>query len=481
VNAAGSLLQAPLVELKRRLDQGEITAVDLIEATLDRIETSAETINAFAEVDAAGARRAAIASDSARRSGDNAPMSGIPISVKDAFDVAGMRATSGRLSDARRSARDAPVVRRLREAGAIIVGKTTVPDFLSDRQVVGAEFGITRNPWDPGRTPGGSSTGAAAAVAAGLSTLDLGSDLAGSLRMPAAWCGLYGHKPSNGIVSKASHMPWPEGGILEPMISAVGPMTRSAIDLGLVFDRMVGPEGPRSRGWKLDLPPARATEIRGARIGLWLDDPTAPIDMETRTAILAVAAALEAAGGEVTPIAELPGMGEEGEDLFLRLQAGEVAHGFDEPKWREHVAAAAEGSRFSAYVTQTFREGMDALERQMGIVAAWQDDVFSRFDVILTPATACVAPPLVLDGSADRSLVLDGRTFDGSVAGAWSRLTLLPQCATTVVPAGPGSITGLPVGLQIVGAHLDDRTTLAFATEMERQDIVRYSAAPEWR
>lgn len=476
-----TLLQFDATAQLALLASGTLSARELVTASVDLIDARDGELGAFTDSDRSAAIAAAASVDEARARGAGLPpLAGVPFSVKDPFDAAGLRASHGRLSDSRVSTRDAPVVRRLRDAGAIVVGKTNVPVFLDDHQASNPDFGVTRNPWDPRRSPGGSSGGSGAAVAAGMSSIDLGSDLAGSLRIPTAWCGLFGHKPSTGIVPKTSHMPWPEGGLLEPLVSAVGPMTRSARDLRLFLDQMIGADGPDARAWRLELPPPRVTGLAGLRVGLWLDDEYAHVDDETRAMISAFALALEGEGARIVPLQAPPGSGRAGDDLFVRLQAGEVVHGFADEDFARHEDLARTGAVFSVEVTQSLRTGLDALERQRSIAGAWDREVFDHVDVVLCPAAPIAAPTLSAHPAAEREIVIDDEVFGSDQIGAWSRLTLLPRCAATVVPLGPGPRSGLPIGAQLVSAYLEDLTAIQVAIDAEATGLIAYMPPPEW-
>lgn len=452
--------------LLAQLAAGEFSATDLVQAHLDRIEGPGAALNAFTLLDADGALTAAKEVDRARAAGEPLrPLAGLPISVKDSVDVAGLRSTHGRLSDAYVATVDAPAVRRLRTAGCLVLGKTNVPVYLSGHESSNETFGATRNPWDLTRSSGGSSGGASAAVAGGLAVADLGSDLAGSLRLPASWCGLSGHRPSNGIVSKLGNLPWPRGGLLEPPISAIGPITRTAADAELFFTTLVGAEGPESLGWRLELPPARFDRLAGVRVAVWLDDEAAPVDAETRGAIEGFAQRLRASGAEVSRFTTPPVSGRAGLDLFLRLQAGEVVHGFDDAKFAEHVALA-DSSPFSRAVTATHRDVLADWETQRAVVVAWQQR-FTDVDVVLAP---CAPRPATRYG--------EGVVGDDLVS--WNRLASIGKLPVSVLALGPGAQTGLPIGVQVLGPYLEDRTPLRFAVLAEAAGLAGWKEPAPW-
>ncbi|PRY11104.1 amidase family protein [Kineococcus rhizosphaerae] len=454
-------------ELLAQLAAGEFSATDLVQAHLDRIAGPGAVLNAFTLVDADGALTAAKEVDRARAAGEPlGPLAGLPISVKDSVDVAGLRSTHGRLSDAYVATVDAPAVRRLREAGCVVLGKTNLPVYLSGHESANETFGRTLNPWDLQRSSGGSSGGASAAVAGGLAVADLGSDLAGSLRMPAAWCGLSGHRPSNGVVSKLGNLPWPPGGLLEPQVSAIGPITRTAADAAAFFAAMAGPEGPEAVGWRLELPPARATALAGVRVGVWLDDEACPVDAETRSAITGLADALERAGAVVAEFTDPPVAGHADLELFCRLQAGEVVHGFDEERFAEHVAAAAAGSGFSRAVTATHRQVLADWEAQRAAMARWARR-FEDVDVVLAPAVP-------------RTATRYGEDVDAAALVSWNRLTSIGKLPSTVLALGPGAESGLPVGVQVLGPYLEDHTPLTFAVLAEAAGLAGWKAPAPW-
>ncbi|HVV08294.1 amidase family protein [Amycolatopsis sp.] len=466
------------------LASGAVTAVELLERHLALLDGPGAALGAVVDTDREGARAAAEAVDAGRAAGHApGPLAGLPVTIKDAFDAKGMRTSHGRLSDAHRATGDAPLVRRLREAGAIVVGKTNVPVHLADHQSANADFGRTRNPFAPGRSPGGSSGGAAAAVAAGLAVADFGSDLAGSLRVPAAWCGLFGHRPSNGIVSKLGHLPWPAGGLLEPRVSAVGPMTRSAADSARFLDVIAGAEGLDAFAWRLELPPARVDALAGTRVAVWPDDPACLADNETRAAIRAFADALDRAGAHVEELADPPVRGEGAIELFVRLQAGEVVHGLDDEAYARSAGLVDAPGRAGAMArghVRSLRAALDDFEAQRHIAARWAE-VHERYHVVLCPAAPCAAPPHSDVPNETRLLTLDGTGVPAADAvAAWSRISSLGGGPATVVPLGAGAVSGLPVGAQLLGRYLDDRTPLRVAALAEEAGLVGFTTPEGW-
>jgi amidase len=319
-------------------------------------------------------------------------------------------------------------------------------------------------------------------VAAGLGVLDLGSDLSGSLRVPASWCGLFGHRPSNGLVSKLGHMPWPQGGRLEPMVSVVGPLVRSAADLGRVMDVIVGLEGDEATAFRIELPPTRVGSLDGCRVGVWIDDPACRIDTETRHAIRAFADALSDSGAMVEELAGPPSVGGDALELFLRLCAGEIAHGLDDEAWafaRSRAASdstspsAAQARRYH----QPLREALDDFEEQRATMARWRK-VFESTDVVLCPATPRVATPHSDEPRDTRTTTIDDEIVESDVIFEWSCLSSIGKLPATVVPVGLGARSGLPVGAQLLGPFLEDRTPIRVAELAEAEGLIEFVAPP---
>ena len=288
-------------ELEAAIRDRSISSRELLELYLQRVDRLNPSLNAVVTLDADRALAAAKRADDRTVAGDElGPLHGLPVTIKDAIETAGIRSTGGarELAD-HVPAADAPAVARLRAAGAIVYGKTNVPKWSGDIQTFNDLFGVTNNPWDLSRTSGGSSGGPAVAVAAGLTSFELGTDIGGSIRIPSSYCGVFGHKPSFGIVSQRGYLDRVGGGVIDADINVFGPLARHAADLEVLLDVLAGPNVEDAIGWRLQLPGPRHHDLSGYRIGLWLDDPAAEIDTEIGDALSAAAGALAAAGAHV--------------------------------------------------------------------------------------------------------------------------------------------------------------------------------------
>ncbi len=274
-----------------------ISSRELLDLYVHRVERINPSINAVVTLDVERATEAAHAADDATVAAagpdELGSLHGLPITVKDAIETAGIRSTGGatELTDHVPEV-DAPAVARLRGAGAIVFGKTNAPRWSGDIQTFNDVFGTTNNPWDRTRTPGGSSGGAAAAVAAGLTSFELGTDIGGSVRIPSHFCGVFGHKPSYGVVSQRGYLDHVGGGVIDADINVFGPMARSAADLDLLLGVLAGPDRELATAWRLELPPPRHDDLGSYRVGLWLDDPVGEVATEMGDVLSAAADAL---------------------------------------------------------------------------------------------------------------------------------------------------------------------------------------------
>ena len=452
-------------ELAARLRAREVSAAELLEQQLARIAVHNPALNAVVTLDAERARARAQRLDADPALLAGAPLRGVPATIKDSFETAGLRTTCGAPQwKSHVPAADADAVRRLVDAGVVVSAKTNVPIYAGDLQSYNLLFGATANPWDAGRTSGGSSGGAAAAVATGLSAFELGSDIGGSIRIPSHFCGVYGHKPSFGLVPIRGHLPPPPGSLATPDLGVAGPIARSADDLALLLGVLGGDEAGR-------LPPPRASRISGFRVAAWLDDADFPIDDEVRGPLLAALDALEKAGARIDrsarPVASLA----QNCDDYLRLlwpvttaHLGEKAFA----RVQEAGRGAEPGSprdRLARYSRVTQREWLLLDEKRQRTRGQWRR-FFESYDVLLCPVgPVCAFPHDPSDDLMARSIVVNGSARWYWDQLAWISLATLAWLPATAAPVGL-SRSGLPVGLQIVGPWQGDATCIEFARLM---------------
>jgi amidase len=462
------------------LREKRVSAVELLKAALARHAETHGTLNAVVAADPDRALERARALDDARMRGESiGPLAGLPMTIKDTFDVAGMAASSGLAEFRRRQVEDALAVSHARHAGAVIWGKTNVPVMAADWQSTNPLYGPTNNPWDQARTPGGSSGGAATALAARVTPLEIGSDIGGSLRVPASFCGVFSHKPTWGVVSQRGHVPPHPGSYAERDLNVVGPMARSARDLRLLLSIIEnGPLAPKA-------PPA---DLKETRIGLWLDDPNCPLDPEVRATIEAFAGELRAAGATVEPIASPVDMrallfsyqtllgAVLGEDLPPgMLRSMERMRFFAQGALKRGAGPLSNAAMAMAY-TARHREWLaaDAVRARLrnGI-----GEAFGKWDAILAPITPVPAFPHDKRPFQKRALKLsDGKTIPYTSMLTWIATATALHLPATAVPAGL-TTQGLPVGAQLIGPIGGDAKTLAIAQAIDEN--VRGFVAPE--
>lgn len=427
---------------------GEASSRELTEAALARVDAVNGAVNAMVELRREAALREAAAADAAiARGGPVGPLHGVPISVKEALNVAGMRTTWGNPAFREYVAdRDATVVARLRQAGAVVAGKTNVATMLGDfAQTSNDLYGTTRNPWDPDRTPGGSSGGAAAAIAAGMTFLEYGSDLVGSIRIPASFCGVYGLKPSAGIVPLTGFQP--PGPPAPPSdmtyMSALGPIARAVGDLRVALRASAGPEPPAAKAFSWSLAPPRHTRLRDFRVGVVLDDRRAAVTSEVGAVLSDAVDTLARTGATVTegwPEGIDPGQSAEPFGfqigLFFAYQQAGGEPGPLTQVIEQEASRMAARAAWSAYFT-----GVDAFLCPVNFTAAFRHD--TRPFGERTIATA------------------DGERPYGDQP-FWIAHATLAGLPAVSAPVGrtPG---GLPVGLQIVGPRYEDDTPVTLA------------------
>src|SRR6266849_5760109 len=294
---------APAVDMLAALRARRVSAVELLDLHRRRIERHNSELNAIVEPDFERARRDAEAADARRARGEDAPLLGLPMTLKESINVRGLRTTAGMsMWKDFRSEHDAPVTTRVKGAGAVVMAKTNVPQMLSDWQSANPVYGRTNNPWDLGRTPGGSTGGGAAALAAGLTPLEFGSDIGGSIRVPAAFCGVYGHRPSETVMPRSGQFPFPPMPNAAVVMGVQGPLARSAEDLEIALDVAAGPEVGEDVGWKLSIPSQRRERLSEFRVALLPTIEWLPLDAEIGAALDGLASRLGRLGCRVKAV-----------------------------------------------------------------------------------------------------------------------------------------------------------------------------------
>jgi amidase len=467
----------PAVELCRLLEVGEVSSVELLDHFLRRIDELDGPINAVVALDAERARARAAEADAAHARGERwGPLHGLPMTIKDAFETEGLVTTSGapELRD-HVPATDAVPVARLKAAGAIVFGKTNLPLYAGDVQTYNDVYGRTNNPWDPDRTCGGSSGGSAAALAAGFTGFELGSDIGGSIRNPAHFCGVFGHKPTWGAVPGRGHIPGPPGTRSVADVGAFGPMGRSAADLALGLEVLAGPDEDDAVGWRLELPPPRnGGDVAGLRVATWFDDAEVPVAADVRALLDGAAAALADAGAAVAPVdppVDLATLARSWERLVVPIvTAGLPDDAFAALAGAELPLPAPDedhATRSLRAIVQHHRDWLRANEARHRHRAAFAE-LFRHHDVLLAPVMPTAAFPHDTGGD------MMGRTLDVDGVGRsyyWSNLMWNGAIGTLLLPVAVPPIgltpSGLPVGIQIVAPHLEDRTAIAVAAHLE--------------
>lgn len=458
---------------------GEVTSVELTQEAIARIERDDEVINAICVPDFDRALAAARSADEARARGEDRPLLGVPVTVKESYNVAGLPTNWGMPQHRNHlPSEDAVQVSRLRAAGAVVLGKTNVPVGLQDIQSFNEIYGTTNNPWDHTRTSGGSSGGSAAALASGFGALSIGSDLAGSLRTPAHFCGVYAHKPTLGLVASRG-MVAPDAPALpvDLDLAVVGPMARTARDLALLLDVMAGPD-PVTLGLAhtLTFPPARHERLRDFRVLVLDEHPLIPTGSAVRAGVARVADALAGGGASVqrhTPL--LPDLTESALLYTQLLFSGSVAHfpvdDYVQLRTRAAGLSADEESLDAARLRAmvfSHRDWLQVTHLRELHRHAWRQ-LFAEFDAVVCPITPTPAFPH--DHNPDpleRRIDIDGIEHPYFDQLVWAGLASMPGLPATAIPAGRFP-EGLPVGVQLIGPMFHDRTPLKLAELLEQE------------
>ena len=460
------LLLRPASELAKLVADGVLGSRELLALTRAQVEQLNPSLNAVVTVDWERAEQEALAADeSVARGLPLGPLHGLPMTVKDTLETAGLRTTCGFPGYADHvPTQDAVAVQRLRRAGAVVYGKTNVPTMAADAQTTNPVFGTTSNPWDRSRTPGGSSGGAAVAVATGMSSLEVGSDMGGSIRIPAHFCGIYGLKPSYGLIPLRGHLPPPPGTLSEMDVAVLGPLGRSSADLALGLSVMAGPDDAAATAWRLAMPAPRASRLRDYRIGIITNDDVCPVDRATESALEELGSALRSRRARVIDVSQTVPSLAEGLKSFRRL-VQHLAGLFMLDTDFEAMRAVATKSEWQANVTMSARDLVAAREARAVYAAAWAG-LFGEVDVVLTPAMPTPAFPHDHQPDVDqRHILVDGVPRPYGEQYAWLQAPGAAYLPSVVAPLTQSG--GLPIGVQVIGPHLEDRTAIDVAGRLD--------------
>jgi amidase len=438
------------LQIAAQLRQRQLSAVECLEYFRARVERLNPALNAIVVFDweraCEGARRA----DQTRAQGlPCGPLHGVPMTIKESFDVANLPTTWGDPDISYVAERDDLVVERLKAAGAVLFGKTNVPHLLLDFQSYNDIYGVTNNPWDRTRTPGGSSGGAAAALAAGLTSLEVGSDIGGSIRNPAHYSGVFGHKPTFGIVA-SDRLPVPPF-VADVDLAVAGPLARSAEDLDVTLRLLVGP-GRLNHAARVELPEARRP-LREYRVALWPTDAIAPVQREIADRCQSLGDRLAALGVKVSDTARPAFCVEHAASVYRRL-----------------LSAATNSAS-----TPTHRDWLQLDEERTRLRLAWRE-FFREWDIVLCPIAASVAFEHQHGPYRGRQLLIDGVEMPYFQQLFWAGLATCSYLPATVFPTGVGT-QQLPIGLQAIGDAYTDLQTIEFA-RLVTQEIGGFQPPP---
>jgi len=463
-------------QLAADIRKKKIGCLELLDLYLARVDKHDGALNAVVVRDVERARTRARAADRALAKREVwGPLHGLPITVKESYDVAGLPTTWGVPTYKNNvAARNAVVVDRLLDAGAVLFGKTNVPLFLSDWQSFNAIYGTTNNPWDLARAPGGSSGGSAAALAAGLTALEAGSDIGSSIRNPAHFCGVFGHKPTWGIVPRTGQaLPWQKAPV---DIDVVGPLARSAEDLSIALSIMAGPDAIDAAGWQLRLRQPRAKRLRDFKVALMLEAPESRVDRAVQDRLQALGDFLGRQKAKVNDRARPAIDTAEAFAVYVRLLRSATSDRQTDAEFEGNLDTVAAlppddqsyRARAMRAAVLSHREWLAANEARHRMRLAWAE-FFTEYDLLLCPVAGVAAFPHDQDRERfDRTVEVNGTAMPVTDHLFWAGYSGASYLPSSAAPCGftPG---GLPVGVQIVGPQYGDLTCLAFARLLERE------------
>jgi amidase len=461
-----------LIALKRR----EVSSVELLDGMLNNIERMNPAVNAVVAMDMERARAEATAADNSRAAGDPCgPLHGLPMTIKDCYETLDLVTAAGAPELAEHMpTRDADVVRLLRRAGAIVWAKTNVPYYAGDHQTYNDVYGVTNNPWDLTRTSGGSSGGAAVAVACGFTTAEIGSDIGNSIRQPAGLNGIFGLKTTHGLVSGRGHIPGPSGALTSSDLGVFGPLGRSCGDLrvllevltnsGSAFGGMPGAELPRFE---------QQPDIADLRIGVWSDDSVAPVDSSVKDLIESAARRLSEEGAEIKSEIRPAIASSDLHRNYMQLLNSTLSPQLPSERWDELFAQADgnaeyvddDAAMFARNSALSHRDWLTANERRAHAQQAWAD-VFDDVDIMIAPIQPVAAFPHDTERSyGKRTLIVNGADAPYRDILFWAGLATMPHLPSVAIPIGH-TADGLPVGMQLIGPKWSDHKILSMGEEI---------------
>jgi amidase len=463
-----------------------VSATELLALHQQRIEKVDAQLNAVIIRDFDRARETATAIDNDKGIADQSQvLRGLPMTIKESINIQGLPTCCGISAAADFvSEHDAPTTTRLKAAGAVLMGKTNIPVELADWQSANPIYGRTNNPYDLSRSPGGSSGGSAAALASGMTPLEVGSDIGGSIRVPAAFCGVFGHRPSETALAKSGQFPYPPTPMPIALLGVQGPMARNATDLRLAMSVLGGAEIAEDRAWQLHLPAPRHTQLKDYRIATFNPPAFVPLAPSIRQAQETLVAQLRQEGCTVTE-AQPDGFDwDELHELYLNLLGAMLGARAPEPIREERIKAMmASGEQGSMRMAKGMQASVPQLFAWLGareqVRAAWRT-FFADYDVFLAPATMRNAyPHLPLEGAPLISAIaetidVDNQTVPYGFQVFYPGLCTLPGQPSTAFPVGMDE-DGLPIGLQAIGPYLEDHTALHFVQCLETAGLSQFN------
>lgn len=491
LSSAGALAQngssevgpfSTATEMLEALRAKRISAVELYDLHVRRIQRFNPTLNAIIVETLERGRREAARADQRLAGGERAALLGLPITLKESEQVAGLPQTAGmeRWRDHRPES-DGQVAARMFASGAALLGKTNIPVALADWQANNPIYGRTNNPWDLERSPGGSTGGGAAALAAGLTPLEIGSDIGGSIRVPAAFSGVYGHRPSVNAVPHSGDFPGANLPNPAQLMGVQGPLARSAFDLELALDVIAGPDLGDDKAWKLNLPAARGERLRDLRVAILPWQPWVPVQREVKASVEALGDWLRSLGVDAREAAPAIDWRRHLDDYARLLIAQTSAATPLEQRVSDAAALRSSDDPSAALIaegmTLDFGQFTQLLERRAALRRVWAA-FFEEWDVLVTPAFPRTAFRHRDDGLRQRVFVIDGRESSGLDLAFYPQIAIFCGLPATAFPAGFDE-AGLPIGLQAVGPYLEDRTPLKFAQLLERE-WHRFTPPPDY-